>query len=162
MAVRYDHLQNALDSYLTLAAAAAVETKAWASATFTDFEIYRAYINPGFDGTLEWLEADLKWSATLGTSRTMTGKWQILARGETAWVDLGTFSKGPFTAEALFESYIHYDAVAATNTAPWAIRCIVSTDGATTLTVKFSAGGVVVSVGSLTGSLSTRTVGESV
>ena len=138
-----------------------IEEKNLPSATYTDKEVWRAYINPGFNGTINWVELYIHWTVACGTSRTVTGKWQLRGRGESTWDDLLSISEAAVTTVRYMRSDVIYDAIAGGNTAPWELRLIVSTDGATTMAFQFGTNANLLGAG-VPGSLSVRTVGESV
>lgn len=90
MATRYDHIQT-LQSANMIAQGVTTDTVNKASATLTDEVIARFFVNPGFNGTLEWLEASLGFKVGSTEHDKIAGisaEWQIRTRGEAAFTKL--------------------------------------------------------------------------
>ena len=131
MAIRYNHYQY-LKSPKMILGSVAEEKFAIAASILTNREIYRGYIDAGFNGTLEWIGFRFAFAASASSATILTGRWEIRARGETTWTTLTELFVHEISTppQLITCPLISHDTVAATNTAPLEIRLIVTISSA--------------------------------
>jgi hypothetical protein len=149
MAIAFDHAQYVVDLRLILGESTSEIEKA---APFTDEEFYRSWIDPGFDGTVDFLEADLYFDRYSSTIQDVTWKWQIRSRGQSTWGDLHTArteSWGGY-AQSRLRVCLEGSGLGSNNGVPFEIRLLCT--ASTSATVKARIGTYTPSV---------RVIGES-
>lgn len=87
MGIAFDHTQYLTDIRMALGEASDAITY---TAPFTDVEFYRAIVEPGFSGSIEFLEGDLYFEGGVTVIQNVTWKWQARELGASTWVDLHT------------------------------------------------------------------------
>jgi len=92
MGIRYNHLQVIKTASMALGSVL-YDANVVPAATHTAKELFRAYIDPGFNGTLEWLDIDSYLS--IGNFTTLKNEvpvisteWQIRCRGEATFTKI--------------------------------------------------------------------------
>jgi hypothetical protein len=161
MTIRFDHIQLARSEQLILGSALSEEIYYY-PAIYTDQVAFRTYINPGFNGTLEWMHAHLAF-AVLGTAtaNVLTSKWQIRTRTETAFVTVKTnLNLNLSETKQIVDSMFVYDAAAGSNETPFELQLVFSNNAAQGMTFYF--GNTTLGGMSSPLRLAVRCVGESV
>jgi len=87
MGIGFDHSQYMTDIRMALGEASESITYA---APFTEKEFLRSLVDPGFSGSIRFLEGDLFFEGGVTVIQNVTWKWQGRELGGTTWVDLHT------------------------------------------------------------------------
>lgn len=133
MAIAFDHVQYVTDLRMILGEATSEIEK---TAPFTDEEFYRSQIDPGFDGVVSFLEADLYFERYSSVIQDVTWKWQIRSKGQSTWTDLHaavTESWGGYTTSRL---RIGEELVTPNDSVPFEIRFMATALSAATVAVR--------------------------
>jgi len=140
MGMAFDHSQ-----YLTnirMALGEASETIKHA-APFTDREFMRSLVDPGFWGSIRYLEADLYFEGGVTVIQDVTWKWQAKGLGDTAWVDMHEAVMEQWTGQTDTGLRVGLDASdlsAMADSVPLEVRLLVSAQVEAEITVRI--GGV--------------------
>lgn len=133
MGIAYDHSQYVVDLRLILGEATSEIEK---TAPITDEEFYRCQIDPGFNGTVSFLEADLYFERYSSVIQNATWKWQIKSKGQTAWADLHSSVTESWSGYATSRKRVGLVPSSPNNTAPFEVRLIASAATAATIRVR--------------------------
>jgi hypothetical protein len=129
MGVPFDHTQKALDANMIVGNTMTSITLG--AGPFTDFEVWRSWINPGFSGTFNFLEATLRFtSSSMGGDNTSsaTWKWQLRPQGQSSWTDLHAAVTSTFGGSLEYVKNVVLDATSPTvEDAPFELRYIFTT-----------------------------------
>lgn len=88
MGIAFDHVQYITDGRMILGEGSSDIQQ---DSPFTDREFYRSQIDPGFEGSITFLEADLFFEGGVDSAvHSVTWKWQIRSKGQASWTDLHT------------------------------------------------------------------------
>lgn len=87
MALAFDHSQYLTDIRMALGEQSEEITF---SAPFTEQEFMRALVDPGFSGSIRFMEADLVFQGGVTVIQNVTWKWQARELGGLTWADLHT------------------------------------------------------------------------
>ena len=115
MAIPFDHTQKALDSDLIIGNATSTVTVP--SGPHTEMEVWRSWIDPGFSGTFEFLEATPRFRAYAqggDASAAITWKWQLRCEGQSTWTDLHSAVSSTISANTEYTKHVVFDAVPTT------------------------------------------------
>lgn len=134
MGIPFDHTQYALDSNMILGA---VTTQIEKTGTFTDEEFFRSYINPGLVGVMSFIEAELIPSGvTAGGTVTVTYKWDIKPKGQSAWVNIFTSAAATWPTNIDRPANIVFEPAGdLEDDVPFELRLTITTSGADTVTI---------------------------
>jgi hypothetical protein len=129
MPVPFDHVSKALDANHIMGGTTTTITLA--PGPYTDHEVWRSWINPGFSGTFEFMEATLRFRAYAtggNSSASVTWKWQIRPEGQTSWTDLHSAVSDTFAANVERTQSVIFDASSpSAEDVPLELRLIFST-----------------------------------
>jgi hypothetical protein len=134
MGISYDHAQYVVDLRLILGEGTSEIEK---TAPITDEEFYRSQVDPGFDGTISTLEADLYFDRYSSVIQSVTWKFQVKSQGQSTWTDLisKTESWGGYAQSHEKVSKAAAD-LGVNDDAPFEIRLIASASTAATVKVR--------------------------
>ena len=103
---------------------------------FTDEEVFRSWINPGFEGSFSWLEASISFNSGAGPSVSVTWKWQIRPKGQSSWTDLHTGITETWSSMSDKSTDIFFDAVAPNaDDVPFEVRMVITNTVSSLITV---------------------------
>jgi hypothetical protein len=135
MAIAFDHVQYVIDLRLALGETTSEIEK---TSPFTDEEFYRSQIDPGFDGAISFLEADLYFDRYSSAVQSVTWKWQIKSKGQSTWTDLHTAqteSWGGY-AQSRLRIGVAGSSLGVNDDAPFEIRLIATASSSATVKVR--------------------------
>ncbi len=126
MGIAFDHVQYATDIRMALGEAS---SDIQFASPFTDKEFYRAMIDPGFSGNIDFLEADLFFEGGITDAiHNVTWKWQVRSKGQSTWTDLHTAVTEEWTGgtDTGIRVGLPSSGLGVNTTAPFEIRIILT------------------------------------
>lgn len=146
MGISYDHSQ-----YLTDIRQALGESSAEIKhvAPFTDMEFYRTLVDPGFAGSIAFIEGDLFFEGGTTVIQNVTWKWQAREQGASTWVDLHTAVTEQWTGGTATGIRVGLDAAAlgtGADSVPLEVRIIITAATAATVSMLMGSTGEVPAV----------------
>lgn len=137
MGIAFDHVQYVSDVRLMLGEATSTIQQ---TSPFTDKEFYRSEIDPGFDGTISFIDADFYFDRYSSLTQNVTWKWQIRSKGQSTWTDLHTAKSESWGSQAQSRLHVTVEAGAlgVNVEAPFEIRLLAT--AASTATVYITIG----------------------
>lgn len=133
MGISYDHSQYIVDLKLILGEATSEIEK---SAPLTDEEFYRCWIDPGFGGSISFIEADLYFERYSSVIQNVTWKWQMRSKGQSAWLDLHSAKTESWGAYAAARLRVGLTPPGPNDDVPFEMRLIGTASSAATLKVR--------------------------
>ena len=136
MGIAFDHSQYMTDMRMALGEASESITH---TAPFTDREFMRTLLDPGFSGSIRYLEAELYFEGGVTVIQNVTWKWQARELGGATWVDLHTAVTEQWTGATDTGVRVGLEASALTADAdavPLEVRLLVSAPTAADVTVR--------------------------
>ena len=136
MGIPFDHSQYMTDMRMALGEASESITH---TAPFTDREFMRTLLDPGFSGSIRYLEAELYFEGGVTVIQTVTWKWQIRELGGSTWVDMHTAVTEQWQGGTDTGIRVGLEPAALTvdaDTVPLEVRLLVTASTAATVTVR--------------------------
>jgi hypothetical protein len=136
MGIAFDHSQYMTDIRMALGEDSESITHA---APFTEREFLRSLVDPGFSGSIRFLEADLYFEGGVSVIQNVTWKWQARELGGTTWVDLHAAVNEQWTGGTSTGLRVGIEALSLTSDAdavPLEMRLLVSAAIAADISVR--------------------------
>jgi len=140
MGIKFDHVQYLVPLRMVLGDAS---EQIQYTAPFTDKEFFRCVIDPGFSGSIDFIDADLKVYGGVTVIQNVTWKWQAREQGTSGWTDLHTAVTEQWTGGIDTGIRLGLDASAlgtGADAVPLELRLILSAPTAATISVSFGFG----------------------
>lgn len=134
MGIAFDHVQYVSDVRLMLGEATSTIQQ---TAPFTDKEFYRSQLDPGFAGTISFIDADLYFDRYSSVTQNVTWRWQIRSKGQATWVDLSSAKTESWAtaAQSRLRVVVEASALSGSTTVPFEVRMLATAATAATVTI---------------------------